>query len=437
MKKLAFFTLGFTFIILLSTSINIDHTAIETNPVSAEVANKGTKFVYTILESNGEVNFWPAGSVAIEVGGSIEFTYVGEYLEWGFLKPFYDTIFRYADGTVNKTVLNQSSDTIAGNLILGIGWSFNPSIIADTDWAANDATAIAVANTDPLAQYSMNGTLDIWESGGVHVYNYTQNIANGDQKTYLEYFMTSGVLLRWNSTYLGYHLQASLNLEYELLDGNGAVSFWPYGDVLVETDGKLEFLYTGVADDWDGSQPFFNCTFINSTGGVNTSLDQISRGAIAMNIIQGIGGWNPGLITTNDWVAQRQAALSQANTPASDPFSMNGTLTIISRNGFEIFNYTQNPDNGNQKTFLVFDGVTGMLVYWMSSYANYHCEAISPNFSLNSIAPPNPEEPSEEEKPKEKKEEENTPFIPGYPLSFLGGAILIAVLVSSIKRRRL
>ncbi|MHA1647481.1 MAG: hypothetical protein ACTSVU_05780 [Promethearchaeota archaeon] len=166
---------------------------------------------YEIIDSNGFVNFFPAGTVATEAGGKIKLNYNGDYEEWGVLQPFFNVTFYLANQTVNTTIANVSESTIGMNLILGFG-GFSPNVIIEPNWTAADSEALTIANTPANESWpGMNGTLKYGSKLGNHYYNFTQNPANGTQNTYIQYNETTGILQAFESKFLDYHLKAKLN----------------------------------------------------------------------------------------------------------------------------------------------------------------------------------------------------------------------------------
>jgi hypothetical protein len=172
-------------------------------------STEAEEYDYTINESNGVMEIWGVGSCAIEIGGTITFVENGEYLSYGVEEMHYNVTFNYANGTINQTIANYSSTSVAYAFILGFGY-WQPGIQIDTNWTTQDNTATMLANTPASELYSPNGTLSITSENGIRSYDYTQNGSLGNQKTFLQYDEDSGELIRWNCTFLGYSLDASL-----------------------------------------------------------------------------------------------------------------------------------------------------------------------------------------------------------------------------------
>ena len=186
---------------------------------SAENQITPLKYVYDIEDSNGIMTIWGVGSCNIEEGGTIEFIENGNYSSYGIEEMHYNITFKGSDNQINQTIGNYSSTNTAYAFILGFGF-FQPSIRTQPNWTSLDDTAISVSNTPASALYSLNGTLEITSLDGIRTYDYEQNASLGNQKTFLEYQESTGILLCWQSSFFGYSLTARLNMTTSVLPEN-------------------------------------------------------------------------------------------------------------------------------------------------------------------------------------------------------------------------
>ena len=210
-KNYQFLFLWMFFSIFLVTSIIPHSTGLpERNPDGINYL-KDNELSYEITESTGLIEFYPFGNVTVQNGGFINLTYTGEFLNWGTLDIFFDVKFIYENGNVNATVLNISQGLIGMNFILGFG-GFSPNIITHRNWTYLDESALAVSNApDNETWPSLNGDLEISSKNGIHIYDYTQNPANGTQKTYLEYDEETGILQKLKCSFEEFNIAAELN----------------------------------------------------------------------------------------------------------------------------------------------------------------------------------------------------------------------------------
>ncbi len=373
---------------------------------------------FKISDSNGEMYFYPGGMVATEIGGIIRLDYNGKYLEWGILQSFYNVSFYYADNSLNASFSNISESVIGMNMIWGFG-GFSPNLQSDTDWDAQDANARSVADAANSETWpALNGELNISSEYGRHTYNYTQNPTNGTQRTYLVYDETSGLLLSFASNFEGYNLSARLligsPLEFKISDSNGKMHFYPGGVVATEIGGTIRLDYNGDYSERGVLQSFYNVSFYYADNTLNASFSNVSESTIGMNMIWGFGGFTPNLQSDTDWDYHDSNARSVADAPNSEVWpAMNGELIILSEFGRHIYDYTQNPSNGTQRTYLVYDETSGLLISFASNFEGYN---LSASLLIDSL---------------DKKS-----FIPGFNLAgivliFLGILASLSVIVSN------
>lgn len=139
--------------------------------------------------------------------------------------------------------------------------------------------------------------------------------------------------------------------------------------VALEVGGKIELIILGFDS--------FNMSYVNLTvylkdGTKNASFANVSMMDIAFQFVFNIGMLAPGFLCINNWTLVKDTALSIANQPPNQMFSMNGTLDIKENDKEITFDYKQNPNNGNQNTTLTFNKETGILTSASAAFGNYY-----------------------------------------------------------------
>lgn len=433
------YLIALTFIIGMFTGIT--HVSSDPGITSSTKSFIGQEsFIFEIQESSGSVYFWPTGVIQLETNGLLNLTYVGEYLEYGIWKQFFDIQFILANGTVDTQISNISQSSIGMNLIWGFG-GFSPNFVCSTNWTDHDQQAINVANAPANATWpGLNGTLEIDSTNGLHQYYYVQNPSNGTQTTFLAYRESTGILQYFNSSYGGYHLAAELIspifipidtigylqnhvLSFTILNSSGSVYFYPYGTITLESQGMINLTYTGEFLEYGQLEPFFDVSVILANGTIEAEILNVSQSAIGMTFIWGFGGFNPNLIPLYDWNSLDEAATTVANAPASELWpSLNGSLTISDNSDVHIYDFTQNPLNGTQSTYLVYNQTTGILEEFESSFGDYYLHA---QFTSQIV------EPADDDKTNP-----NELSISGFPFIFMIGGLTIGILCIITKKRK-
>jgi hypothetical protein len=165
---------------------------------------------------------------------------------------------------------------------------------------------------------------------------------------------------------------------YDITASNGVVIGWGgfAGNYSSEVNGQIEFTLVGFSTTWSGDIPFFNITFKLANGQVNGTIANISNEDLAFLFTLNIGMFVPGAIAKINWTENTLLAQNEVNTPADQPYSMNGTLTVTTQNGRVTYDYKQNESNGDQKCKLVYDESSGIIQSWNSSIFNYYMTAV-------------------------------------------------------------
>jgi len=203
------------------------------------------------------------------------------------------------------------------------------------------------------------------------------------------------------------------SLEYDIVESNGIMDLTFAPDYIplstaIEEGGSIILDYTGFHEEWGVFHPFFNVTVKLANGDVNRTVANVSDSALDMVFILGFYPFGAGFLLPTNWSANDHSALTAANTPAGDMFSMNGTLEITSKRGYRTYDYFQNPANGIQATFLKYEEETGVLVEFESSFLDYHMKAVLKGYNW---------------------------FIPGYTTVFILGITIVSIGVIALKKK--
>jgi len=101
----------------------------------------------------------------------------------------------------------------------------------------------------------------------------------------------------------------------------------------------------------------------------NLTLNNLSTYDIGMNLVLGINSWNPGFISITNWTLVRIWVINNCTG------LFNGTINI-SEDDHSFRVYYMQGANGDQNVTLIFDKLTGILLYGYAEFGNYYLEII-------------------------------------------------------------
>jgi hypothetical protein len=158
--------------------------------------------------------------------------------------------------------------------------------------------------------------------------------------------------------------------------GNVTIAFWDMmtfqllSSTLVDLPkgGKIEVVITGF-NAFD--TPTLNITFYSKNGQKNASFTDIAMSDIAYTLLLGVGMATAGFLAPNNWTAMKEQVTAIANTPATEMFSMNGSLKINENDKQITFDYKQNLDLGNQNTTITYLKDTGVMSECSTAFGDF------------------------------------------------------------------
>ncbi|MFX1496570.1 MAG: hypothetical protein ACFFBH_03495 [Promethearchaeota archaeon] len=307
----------------------------------------------------------------------------------------------------NFTLANRSNSEIAYNLILGFN-QFQPGFLIPVD----NMTYIKNVAQEQVSGF-FSGELKTEESYHFLYISYEQSY--GTQRTYLKYDKLSGLLI-WAKTKVGnYRLEISSinftmsedkNYDYIVDDFGGSSSWynftpWPAdsfeGNFRTNPSGLITINFTGLfnkdKNDWGNifknPIPWLDIKIFENFSGIlisNFTLFNRSNSEIAYNLILGYNTFQPGFRITmaNNITGIKQLAFQEANGFISGNVEIQESdLTL---------KIQFNQIGGAQKTTLIYEKQTGLLLWAKTSIGNYLLEIrIQGYHPLYSILPPNPQ----------------------------------------------
>ncbi len=342
------------------------------------------------FEGNFKTN--PLGQIIINFSGF----YNKDPNDWGnvFINPIPWLDIKVLENDLgvlktNFTITNRSNSEVAYNLILGFS-QFQPGFLIP-----NSNVSLIKELAQEQATGFFSGEVITEESYHFLYISYEQS--SGTQRTYLKYDKSTGLLV-WAKTRVGnYRLEInSINFtmsqdqifNYIIDDFGGAASWynftpWPAdsfeGNFRTNPSGLININFTGLfnkdINDWGNvfkdPIPWLDINIFENVSGIlnlNFTLYNRSNSEIAYNMILGYNNFQPGfLITMMDNITGiKQLAFQEASGFAS------GTVEIQESDLTLKIKFDQ--INGAQKTYLIYEKQTGLLLWAKTSIGNYSLE---------------------------------------------------------------
>jgi len=333
----------------------------------------------------------PGGQIHLNINGFYNDTYAG-YSPFVFPIPFMNiTIFNKTDSGLNENfqVENRSQNEIANNLFLGYYGYFTPGFLAPTNFswlnetaqfaALQGGTALKVEETYNFIHFDFNESSDTYYQ----------------QQTELTYEKKTGLLVYAKTSHiLGYSLEIismnySLNYnttyDYDVIDFGGDVEWYNFlgvseGTFGTNPTGIIQVNFTGNYNkdifDWgnvfDDPIPWMNFSIFKNNSGIlsnNFTLYNRSNSEIARGLTLGYNDFQSGfLIPIQNLSLVKELAIQQKDGYFKGNVSILETALTIK------IKYEQYPTG--QKTHLIYEKFTGLLLWGNTSVGNYLLELL-------------------------------------------------------------
>ncbi|MFX1527913.1 MAG: DUF4430 domain-containing protein [Promethearchaeota archaeon] len=409
MKKISFFsTLIFVALIFGNNLSQVKLNTSKPESYSPDVDYNGI-YVYNVTDFGGIsswYNFTPSpadsfeGNFKTNPSGQIKINFTGFFNkdpnDWGniFMNPIPWMNIEILENDLgivrtNLTLTNRSSSEVAYNLILGFN-QFQPGFLIPI----NNMTYIKQIAQEQVIGY-FSGELKSEESYHFLYISYEQS--GGTQRTYLKYDKLTGLLV-WAKTSVGnYRLEiTSVNFTLSeervynyIVDNFGGVSSWynftPWpedsfeGNFKTNPYGLLTINFTGLfnkdINDWGNifknPIPWLSIKIFENISNIlvsNFTLFNRSNSEIAYNLILGYNTFQPGfrIVMIDNLTGVKQLAFQEAFGFISGNVEIQETdLTL---------KIQFNQIGGAQKTSLIYEKQTGLLLWADTSIGNYLLE---------------------------------------------------------------
>lgn len=384
---------------------------------SQELDINGT-YVYNVTQFSSEVGWYNftggfEGNWKANAGGQIKLNLIGFYdkdpYDWGNLFvdpiPWLDIeILEYNLGvlTPNFTLNNRSNSEISRALTLGYN-TFQPGFLIPNE----NLTYIkdsALSQADPGGLYDLVGEVNIEETYNFLYIGFDQ--IGGDQKTYMIYDKWTGLLVWAKTSVFGYLLEIkSLNFTiddnfiYNVIQFNGVTGWYNFtlgfeGNWKTSAGGQIHLNLTGFYDkdpnDWgniiEDPIPWFDIEILENSSGIlltNFTLANRSNSELAWSLILGYNNFQPGFLLQiiDNLTKVKNLALEEASGVVNGLASVEETQLTIK------FSFDQ--IGGGQRTYMIYEKRTGLLLWANSSVGSYLLEMVLDNYV--------PWEPTEQE----------------------------------------
>ncbi|MFX0106527.1 MAG: DUF4430 domain-containing protein [Candidatus Hodarchaeota archaeon] len=348
------------------------------------------------FEGNFEIN--PLGQIRINFTGF----YNKDSNDWGniFMNPIPWLNIEVLENELgilktNFTLANRSNSEIAYNLLLGFN-QFQPGFLIPID----NMTYIKQVAQEQVTDF-FSGILKTEESYHFIYISYEQS--GGSQRTYLKYDKWTGLLVSAKTSVGNYRLKInsinftmSENQAYNyIVDDFGGISSWynftPYpadsfeGKFKTNPYGLISVNFTGLfnkdPNDWGNifknPIPWLDIQVFENISDIlisNFTLFNRSNSEVSYNLILGYNNFQPGfrITTMNNITGIKQLAFHEATGFVSGNVEIQEselTLKIL-------FNQI----GGAQKTYLIYEKQTGLLLWAKTSIGNYLLEIRIQNY---------------------------------------------------------
>jgi len=418
-KKIVYFIATLIFVQLLySGSISFVNAQIGISNSYSQNINSDDSYVYEVIQFGDPTewyNFssWPnsyEGDWKTNTNGQIIINLTGFYdkdpSDWGNVFgnpiPWYDIgIYENNLGNLNLnfSLSNRSNSEVARALVLGYN-SFQPGFLIPNENLTN-VKELALNQSDPGGLYDIVGDLDIEESYNFLYIGFEQN--DGGQKTSLIYDKSTGLLVWAKTSIFGYLLEIkSLNFtldyssgfEYNVLQFGGAVGWynftqWPAdsyeGDWKTDTNGQILINLTGFynkdPNDWgniiDDPIPWFDIEIIENKSGIlttNFTLSNRSNSELGWAFTLGYNNFQPGILIhiIDNLTHVKKLAFQEASGFVEGLVSVEETQLTIKISFDQV--------GGGQKTKIIYEKRTGLLLWTNTSVGSYLLEMKIDNY---------------------------------------------------------
>lgn len=294
----------------------------------------------------------------------------------------------------NRTLFNISNSEAAD--AMGIGFNaFDSGFLIPTSNLTN-VKELAIAASSGF----FSGKVSIEETYNLIYFSYEQN--DGNQKTYTIYDRNNGLLVWANTSVFGFKMEIqSLNFtfnydltyNYTVNEFAGPLWWWSFvgNRGFVNTSKGYDVLvnFTGFYDKHpsDGSCfsapiPYINITFVN-----NRTLYNVSNTEAGDALILGYNGFDAGFLIPTDNLTDIKAKATSETSSAWN----NGLVTFYET--ALTLNITYVQTDGDQYTFLIYDKITGLLLWGHTEAFGYILELTiegyrQGTFTIQLIDPP-------------------------------------------------
>ena len=386
------------------------------------------------FEGNWESN--PGGQISINITGFHD----KDPNDWGNIFgdpiPWMDIeILKNNSGilTTNFTLSNSSNSEVARALTLGFNYFQSGFLIPVQNFT--QLKNIAFNQSDPGGLYDIIGDVKIEETYNFFYIGFEQ--VEGGQQTYMIYDRKTGILVWAKTTIFGYLLEIqSLNftlnpdtsIKYDVAQFGGDIGWfnftpWPgdsyEGQWKTNAKGQIIVNFTGFYDkdpnDWgnafENPIAWFDIEIIENNSGIlntNFTLNNRSNSEIAWALTLGYNNFQPGFHVNNinNITGVKKLALQEANGIVSGKVKTEETELTLK------FSFEQL--GGGQKTSLLYEKRTGLLLWANTSFSSYLLEMVIEGYT------------------PWQSEEEGAIQPPNYLLEFLPYIIIISISLVSI-----
>jgi len=374
-------------------------------------------FIYNVTKFEGPLWWWSfAGNrdfVNSSSGSQILVNFTGFYNKHPFDGSCFSSPVPYINITfVNNRTLYNVSNTEAAD-VMGISYNnFDSGFLIPT----NNLTEIKEMAIAESSGFFSSGQVSIEETYNLIYISYEQD--DGNQKTYMIYDRSSGLLVWANTSVFGFKMEIqSLNFtfnydltyNYTVNEFAGPLWWWSFagnrGFVNSSSESQILVNFTGNYDKhpsdsscFSAPVPYLNITFVN-----NRTIYNVSNTEAADAMIIGYNNFDSGfLLNSDNWTDIKSKALSETSSLWN-----NGILAF--NESMLTIKITYSQSDGDQFTSMIYDKRTGLLLWVHTEAFGYICEItikgyLKGEFTIELSDPPIDDNDNEEDKIKRRTE---------------------------------